>query len=133
MAAFHAVYYRETGGTEPVRDFLDDLDDEVAAVLAQQIDRLNLLSDDVPHLPFPHSSQVDGELRELRCHYGRQLFRILYRRSDRLLVLLHILSKRTAKIPAQDITVAQERWDDFKARMEADPRTPPRAAGHDAP
>ena len=133
MAAFHAVYYREAGGAEPVRDFLDDLDDEVAAVLAQQIDRFNLLSDEVPHLPFPHSSQVDGELRELRCHYGRQLFRILYRRSDRLLVLLHILSKRTAKIPAQDITVAQERWEDFKARMDADPRTPPRAAGHDAP
>lgn len=133
MAAFHAVYYREAGGAEPVRDVLDDLDDEVAAVLAQQIDRLNLLSDGVPHLPFPHSSQVDGELRELRCHYGRQLFRILYRRSDRLLVLLHILSKRTAKIPAQDITVAQRRWDDFKARMDADPRTPPRAAGHDAP
>ncbi len=133
MAAFHAVYYREPGGAEPVRDHLDDLDDEVAAVLAQQIDRLNLLSDEVPHLPFPHTSQVDGELRELRCHYGRQLFRVLYRRSDRLLVLLHIFPKRTAKIAASDIALAQQRWDDFKARMDADPRTPPRPAGHDAP
>ncbi len=116
-----------------MRAFLDALDDEAHAVLAQQIDRLNLLSDEVPHLPFPHSSQVDGELRELRCHYGRQLFRVLYRRSDRLLVLLHIFSKRTAKIPASEITLAQQRWDDFKKRMDADPRTPPRAAGHDAP
>lgn len=79
MAAFHAVYYRDTNGTEPVREFLDELDDEVAAVLGQQIDRLNMLSDEIPHLPFPHTSQVDGELRELRCHYGRQLFRVLYR------------------------------------------------------
>jgi len=133
MAAFQAVYYRETDGTEPVRDFLDDLEDEIAAVVAQQIDRLNLLSDEVPHLPFPHSSQVDGELRELRCHYGRQLFRVLYRRSDRLLVLLQIFSKRAAKVPASDITLAQQRWDDFKTRMDADPRTPPRPAGHDAP
>lgn len=133
MAEFHAVYYREAGGAEPVRDFLDGQGDEVAAVLARQLDRLNLLSDEVPHLPFPHTSQVDGELRELRCHYGRQLFRVLYRRSDRLLVLLHIFSKRTAKIPASDIALAQQRWDDFKARMAADPRTPPRAAGHDAP
>lgn len=133
MAAFHAVHYRAPEGDEPVRAFLDALDDEVHAVLAQQIDRLNLLSDEVPHLPFPHSSQVDGELRELRCHYGRQLFRVLYRRSDRLLVLLHIFSKRTAKIPASEITLAQQRWDDFKKRMDADPRTPPRAAGHDAP
>ena len=75
MATFHAVYYRESSGREPVREFLDELDDEVHAVLAQQIDRLNLLSDEVLHLPFPHSSQVDGELRELRCHYGRQLYR----------------------------------------------------------
>jgi phage-related protein len=133
MAAFHAVYYREADGTEPVRAFLDDLDDEVAAVLAQQVDRLNLLSDEIPHLPFPHSSQVDGELRELRCHYGRQLFRVLYRRSGRLLVLLHVFSKRTPKIPASEITLAEARWEDFKARMDADPRTPPRPAGHDAP
>jgi phage-related protein len=133
MAAFHAVYYRESDGAEPVRDFLDQLDDEVAAVLAQQIDRLNMLSDEIPHLPFPHTSQVDGELRELRCHYGRLLYRVLYRRSDRLLVLLHIFSKRTAKIPVSDIALAHERWDSFKARMDADPRTPPRPAGHDAP
>jgi phage-related protein len=133
MAAFHAVYYRQPDGSEPVRAYLDDLDDEVASVLAQQIDRLNLLSDEVPYLPFPHSSQVAGELRELRCHYGRQLYRVLYRRSDRLLVLLHIFSKRTAKIPAAEIHLAQERWQDFKARMDAHPRRPPRAAGHDAP
>jgi len=133
MAAFHAVYYREASGGEPVLEYLDALDDEVAAVLSQQIDRLNLLSHETPHLPFPHTSQVDGELRELRCHYGRQLHRVLYRRSDRLLVLLHIFSKRTAKIATSDISVAQQRWDDFKARMDADPRTPPRPAGHDAP
>lgn len=133
VAAFHAVYYRARNGDEPVRAYLDSLDDEVAAVLAQQIDRLNLLSDEVPHLPFPHSSQVEGELRELRCHYGRQLYRVLYRRSDRLLVLLHIFSKRTAKIPSSDIKVARQRWDDCKQRMDAQPRRPPRAAGHDAP
>ena len=133
MASFHAVYYRAPEGAEPVRAFLHGVDDEIAAVLALQIDRLNLLSDQVPHLPFPHSSQVDGELRELRCHYGRQLYRVLYRRSDRLLVLLHIFSKRTAKIPASEIQIAKDRWDDFKERMDADPRTPPRAAGHDAP
>jgi phage-related protein len=83
--------------------------------------------------PFPHSSQVDGELRELRCHYGRELYRILYGRSERLVVLLHIFAKRSAKVGQRDIRVAQERWDDFGARMDAQPRVPPRAAGHDAP
>ena len=73
MAVFHAVYYREADGNEPVRDFLDELDDEVGAVLGQQIDRLNMLSDEIPHLPFPHTSQVEREPRELGCHYGRAL------------------------------------------------------------
>jgi hypothetical protein len=32
-------------------------------------------------LPFPWSSQLEGELRELRCHYGSEHDRVLYRRS----------------------------------------------------
>lgn len=110
MAAFHAVYCREAAGAEPLRAVLDDLDDEIAAVLAQQIDRLNLLSDEVPHFPFPHSSQVDGELRELRCHYGRQLYRIPYRRSDRLLVSLHVLSKGPLQNERVRITTTATDW-----------------------
>jgi phage-related protein len=130
---FQAVFYRDASGREPVREFLDSLDDDSQAAIEHQIGRLNLLSDTTPHLPFPHSSQVDGELRELRCHYGRELYRILYRRSERLVVLVHIFAKRSAKIDQRDIRIAQERWDDFRTRMGARPRVPPRAAGHDAP
>lgn len=133
VSHLRAVYYRDPKGREPVRELVDALDEDAQAAIENQIDRLNLLSDELPHLPFPHSSQVEGELRELRCHYGRQLYRILYRRSDRLLILLHVFAKRSAKIPAREIRVAQERWEDFKARMDAERRTPPRAAGHDAP
>jgi phage-related protein len=133
LSNFQAVYYRDPRGREPVREFIDALDDQLQAAVDNQIDRLNLLSDEVPHLPFPHSSQVQGELRELRCHYGRQLYRVLYRRSKRLLVLLHVFAKRSAKIPERDIAIAQERWEDFKGRMDAARRVPPRAAGRDAP
>jgi phage-related protein len=131
--SLQAVFYRDGTGREPVREFLEALDEDSQAAIEHQIGRLNLLSDTTPHLPFPHSSQVDGELRELRCHYGRELYRILYRRSERLIVLLHVFAKRSAKIDRRDIRVAHERWEDFKARMDADPRVPPRAAGHDAP
>jgi phage-related protein len=85
------------------------------------------------HLPFPHSSQVEGELRELRCQYGGQHFRVLYRRSERLLILLHIFAKRTTKVPEREIAIARQRWEDFKERMDAEGRIRPRAAGHDAP
>jgi hypothetical protein len=34
-----------------------------------------------PPLPFPWSSQLEGEVRELRCHYGSALYRVIHRRS----------------------------------------------------
>jgi phage-related protein len=53
-----------------------------------------------------HGSQVDGELRELRCHYGPVLYRVLYRRSKNLFILLHMLRKNTGRLPASDIEIA---------------------------
>jgi phage-related protein len=133
MAQMQAVYYRDGEGREPVNDFIDALAPEVQEEIDYTIEMLNRLGPSDPPLPFPFSSQVDGPLRELRCHYGRQLFRILYRRSENLFVLLHAIEKRSAKIPEGDIRVALERWRDFKARMDALQRKPPRAAGRDAP
>ena len=92
-----------------------------------------MLTPSNPHLPFPHSSQVEDELPELRCHFGRELYRVLYRRTRNLIVLLHIFRKDTGKIPKAEIEVAKSRRRDFRARMDAPRRRPPRAAGHDAP
>lgn len=133
MAHFRAVYYRAADGSEPVNEFIDRLSVERQVSFDNQIERLNMLSSVQPHLPFPHSSQVEGELRELRCHYGRELYRILYRRSRNLIVLLHAFRKDSGKIPGSEISIAKERWADFAKRMNAATRRPPRAAGHDAP
>ncbi len=128
-----AVYYRAPDGSEPVNDFIDGLAVKRQVALDNQIDRLNMLTQDLPHLPYPHSSQVEGELRELRCHFGRELYRVLYRRSRNLIVLLHIFRKDSGKIARGDIELAKARWRDFKARMDAQRRRPPRPAGRDAP
>ena len=133
MSHFQAVYYRAADGTEPVRDYLEALDAKRRAALKNQVERLNLLDEADPHLPHPYTSQVEGELRELRCHYGSELYRILYRRSERLMVLLHVFRKRSRKVPEADVRLARRRWRDFAARMEARPRRRPRAAGKDAP
>jgi phage-related protein len=133
MSPFQAVYYRALDGTEPVREFLWSLDKKRRVSLLNQIARLNLLSDEIPHLPFPHSSQVEGELRELRCHFGAEHYRVLYQRSAGLIVLLHAFRKTTAKLPASEVQTAMVRWQDFQTRMNTKPRRWPRAAGHDAP
>ena len=128
-----AVYYRDRDGREPVNEFINSLDAETQEEIDHTISLLNRLEPSDPPLPFPFSSQVEGQLRELRCHYGRTLYRILYQRSGNLFVLVHALAKSSKSLPRQDIEVAQERWADFKTRMDAQPRMPPRAAGHDAP
>jgi phage-related protein len=133
MSSFHAVYYRARDASEPVRELLESLDVKRRVSLRNQIARLNLLSEQDPHLPFPHSSQVDGELRELRCHFGVEHYRVLYRRSKSLIVVLHAFRKTTRKLPEAEIRTAMARWEDFQTRMDATSRRPPRAAGHDAP
>jgi phage-related protein len=148
--ATQAVFYRARDGSEPVAEFLDrefpvearkrkprgsemQAAARKRATIDLQIDRLNGLADNDPPLPFPHTSQIDGPFRELRCHYGRAHYRILYRRSGNLFVLLHMIRKTTRAVLSADIEIAKDRWDDFKARMDASKRVPPRAAGRDAP
>lgn len=128
-----AVYYRDSHGFEPVDNFINSLPRDHQLSIDSTIDLLNRLSPIDPPLPFPHSSHIIGQLRELRCHHGRTLYRILYQRSENLFVLLHSIEKRRGALPEEDIAIAQKRWDDFKVRMDTQNRQPPRAAGRDAP
>jgi phage-related protein len=129
-----AVFYRDEKGREPVWDFLrEELSIDALETVANQIEEMNGIPDDKPPLAFPRTSQIDGRLRELRCHSGSTLYRILYRRSGNLFVLLHAIHKDSRVVPRRDIELAQRRWQDFKQRMDAGTRRGPRAAGRDAP
>jgi phage-related protein len=86
-----------------------------------------------PPPEFPATSQIDGELRELRVRFARTRYRVLYQRSRNLMVLLHAFEKNTGSVPAGDRQKARKRMADFQARMDASPWRRPRAAGHDAP
>jgi phage-related protein len=133
MSRTQAVYYRAADGAEPVNEFIERLDARKQATLDLQIDRLNGRAPSAPPLAFPHSSQVRGPLRELRCHFGSELYRVLYQRSDNLVLLLHMLRKDRGRLSELDIAVAEARWADFKRRMDVERRGTPRAVGRDAP
>ena len=128
-----AVFYRDKEGREPVNDFIDRLPVDQQVEVDATIALLNRLGPSDPPLPFPFSSQIRGQLRELRCHYGRTLFRIIYRRSGNLFILLHIFQKTSSRVPEKEIATAENRWADFKRRMETTLRSGPRPAGKDAP
>lgn len=94
---------------------------------------LNGRAPDAPPPEHPISSQVTGELRELRVRFAHTRYRILYQRSANFCVLLHGFEKNTGSIPQAEIDKAIVRMKDFHERMDADPGKPPRAVGRDAP
>ncbi len=134
MARTQAVYYRDSRGAEPVDEFIQALPPRRAAKIDDSIDEhLNGRPPQDPPPPFPVTSQIDGELRELRVRFANARYRILYQRSENLVVLLHAIEKDTGAVPRSDIDLARRRMADFKNRMDASRRTPPRPAGRDAP
>jgi phage-related protein len=131
VARTQAVYYRDSRGTEPVDDFIQALPTKRAAKIDDVIEEyLNGQPPEAPPPAFPITSQIDGELR---IRFANTRYRVLYQRQDNLVVLLHAIEKDTETIPRGDIDLAKQRMADFKHRMDAIRRTPPRAAGKDAP
>ncbi len=98
---------------------------------------LNALDNAAPELAFPHASALMGAryrgLRELRAHCGKQHHRIIFRRSDRFFILLHIILDKEDEILEHDKEIGLRRWNDYKGRMDAIPTARPRAMGKDAP
>lgn len=134
MAGTQAIYYRDRHGVEPVDEFIEALPEKRGIKIDGYVEEhLNGRPLDAPPPEFPITSQIDGELRELRVRFANTRYRILYQRSGGLIVLLHAFEKNSGPVPAGDKTVAKQRMTDFKRRMSAKPRKPPRAAGHDAP
>ncbi len=134
MARTKAVYYRDKRGVEPVDRFIEALPAKRAAKIDDYVEeQLSGRPPDAPPPEYPISSQIDGELRELRVRFANTRYRILYQRSGNLIVLLHAFEKDTGAVPAVEKATAKRRMRDFKRRMDAKPRVPPRAAGQDAP
>jgi len=134
VARTQAVYYRDLRGAEPVDEFIQALPPRRAAKIDEFIEEhLNGRLPQDPPPPFPVTSQIDGELRELRIRFANTRYRILYQRSENLVVLLRAIEKDTGAVPPPDIKLALQRMTDFKRRMNASRRTPPRAVGGDAP
>jgi len=132
-----AVFYRDKRGHEPVDDFLEKLLSTQPLAVAKIDDaieeHLNGRDPRDPPPEFPATSQIDGELRELRVRFAKTRYRVLYQRSRNLMVLLHVFEKNTGAVTASDRRKAEVRILDFQERMDASPRRRPRAAGRDAP
>lgn len=134
MAGTQATYYRDRHGVEPAARFIEALPAKRRAKIYAFIDEhLNGQSPNAPPPEHPVTSQIQGELRELRVRFGNTRYRILYQRSGNLLVLLGAFEKNRGAVPRNQIEAAARRMADFKTRMNAQRRRPPRGVGRDVP
>jgi phage-related protein len=102
-----STYYRDARGVEPVYRFIKGLPFKQATKINQQIaDHLNGRPADAPPPEFPITSQIDGELRELRIRFAGTRYRLLYQRSENLIVLLHAFEKNTGSLPRSETAIA---------------------------
>lgn len=107
-------FYQDQQSVCPVEEFLASLPGKHLGKVLQVI---QMLEERGPNLPFPYSSQIEGKLRELRAHYGKAQYRILYYGDlDRVFILLHAFRKQTAKIPKRALQIALRRLRDDEQR-----------------
>ncbi|OGK81995.1 MAG: hypothetical protein A2X52_15310 [Candidatus Rokubacteria bacterium GWC2_70_16] len=113
--AWAVEFHEDSDADCPVRDFLDALDRRRAKIVAV----IGLLAERGPTLPFPYSSHVRGKVRELRAHYGKERYRVLYFAApDGVFVLLHALRKSSSEIPEGDVRIAEGRMKRYLEQRE---------------
>jgi phage-related protein len=107
-------FYEDQEGSCPVEEFLNSLPDKHVGKVLQVT---QMLEERGPNLPFPYSSQIEGKLRELRAHYGKVQYRLLYYGDVRgVFMLLHAFRKQTAQIPEREKRLAWQRLLDDEQR-----------------
>lgn len=84
MAQTTAIYYRDKRGVEPVDRFIDGLPAKRAAKIDDYVqEHLNGKPSDAQPPEHPITSQIEGELRELRVRFANTRYRVLYQRSGK--------------------------------------------------
>lgn len=111
---YRVVYYISRSGDNPVKIFLDSLQNiQKAKVfrLFQVYERYGLAS------IIPHTKKLTGTpLWEIRIK-GKDNIRVIYvSRTEKSILVLHGFIKRTQKTPKKELIIALERYEDWKKR-----------------
>ena len=105
--SFKIVFYETEDGKEPVKEFLDSLDDKMAAKL---IGLMEVLEEKGTELRKPYSEHLEDGIFELRCKQGSNITRVLYFfYVGKKIIATNGFVKKTQKTPPKEIKLAKER------------------------
>jgi phage-related protein len=108
-------FYKARNGRSPVEEFLDSLPGKQA----QKVVWVLKLIEELDSVPAQYFKKLPGtqDLWEVRAQHGGETFRLLaFFDGPRLVVLASGFSKKTDKIPRQEISLAEERRRDYLSR-----------------
>jgi phage-related protein len=106
-----AAFYRTTDGTEPMRDWLLDLEPGDRKIIGTDI---ALVEYGWP-IGMPTCRPLGRGLWEVRSNIsGSRIARVLFCIADGRLVLLHGFIKKTQKTPGSDMALARSRQKDVQ-------------------
>ncbi len=115
---FHVEFYETADGQQPVADFLDSLDDKMAAKL---IGLMEILEEKGTELRMPYSEALDDGIFELRCKFGNQISRALYFFFvGKRIIITNGFIKKTQKTPPGELKLAKDRRKDWISRNSQD-------------
>lgn len=103
-------FFKSESGTEPVRDWLKDL---------QVIER-KAIGEDIKTVQFgwplgmPLVRKMSKDLWEVRIHLQTRIARVLFTVNGSTMVLLHGFIKKSSSTPADDLALAKNRLKQLK-------------------
>ncbi len=111
---YQVIFYQTAQGRCPAEDFLLSLPVKARAKVSKWIEKLE---DYGPDLPRPYADVVRGKIRELRVIFASAQYRFLYFFHNRYIVITDGFSKKTDRIPENEIQKAQGIMFDFEERV----------------
>jgi len=110
---WRVIYFRESGGSSLIEEFIDNLSQEEQVDMAVGID---MLRNHGISLGRPWVAPLGKSLWELRIRSRRQLRILYFLHTQRTFVLLHGFVKKTREVPQTEIKVATRRMKEFIRR-----------------
>lgn len=98
-------FFRESTGTEPVRDWLKALAREEKREIGADIKTVQF---GWP-IGMPVVDHIDGDIWEVRTQLSTRIARVLFMLDGNVMVLLHGFIKKERKTPKADLDVARQR------------------------
>lgn len=106
------VYYKSPSGDVPVKEFIEEQDDDTKAKIREDLKRLVKFN---IKLGSPYCEKVAGrDFWELRTSWSGDIYRTFYfLYTGRKFVLLHAIKKKSRRVPNKELDTAENRMKNY--------------------